>query len=764
MNLVFLLPLLVKVTLLLAVAAGASFLLRRRTAAARHDVWSFALVAVIALAVAAPVAPSIALAVLPKVSQPASWISAAVDRGPLAAVNPSAPAPPSSSSAALPRIDGVGSPVALAWLRAARSPLLVLWALGTAAVCASIVVGHLGMGRLARRAEALDSDPWPSLLADAMNAAGVRRPVSLRASHDVSGPVVWGTRRPVILLPSSVESWPDERRRAALLHELAHVARFDALTQLAGLLACALYWFHPATWAALGKLRKESERACDDRVLTAGASPRAYAEQLLEVARDARALRLGRSAVAIGMARPSTLEGRLLAILDERVPRRGPSPRGRALAIAVLVAIVVPLAGLTLVTRAAASTAVSTAASTAASAYAEPTSPDDGRRTVEAASGETLHLDLETGAGVEIAGWDQSRVEVETQLGGRDWRATRVDIRRVEDGVRVHLFPEDKEHSTSMSTSHHLRIHVPSRFDVDLDSAGGELEIRNVEGTFSGSTGGGDLDLTHLKGTARLRTGGGEIHVSDSDLNGHVATGGGTVKLSRVTGGLRGSSGSGPVIYAEPAGRSSVDDRDDDTSEVGDIDDVQVNPGGSGRITVGGVSKDRAGRLHIERAGGDVDLDDAPAGAEIHTGGGQVVVRRGAGLVEASTGGGDVTVGPIAGSVHAITGAGRVEVTLMDAGGEPQTVEVNAGVGDVVLVLPADFDGTFELETAYTQKFGRATRIDSEWQLSREQTDRWDTSMGTPRRYVRARGTVGAGRGSIRVKTTNGDIQVKRGR
>src|SRR2546426_2601906 len=48
-----------------------------------------------------------------------------------------------------------------------------------------------------------------------------------------------------ILLPSEAASWPPDRLRAVLLHELAHVARHDCLALTMGTLALAMYWFHP---------------------------------------------------------------------------------------------------------------------------------------------------------------------------------------------------------------------------------------------------------------------------------------------------------------------------------------------------------------------------------------------------------------------------------------------------------------------------------------------------------------------------------------
>jgi len=313
---------------------------------------------------------------------------------------------------------------------------------------------------------------------------------------------------------------------------------------------------------------------------------------------------------------------------------------------------------------------------------------------------------------------------------------------------------------SNQSSDNVFEIRVPRRFDVRLRSGGGDLTITDVEGNFDGTSGGGTIVLERLRGRASLSTGGGEIRVDDVSLSGSVSTGGGKVTLSRVSGGLRGSSGSGPVVYGD-RGEARRPGRNDTTA---DLRNVTVRPDGK-RITLGSITRaEGAPTLHIEKAGGAVDIDEAPGGVVISTGGGDVRVGRSARVVEASTGGGDITIGPVAGSVIAGTGAGTVSVTLVDAGGEPQNVDIHAGVGPVTLILPRDFDGTFELESAYTRNFRRSTEIHSDWQLDVSHSDEWDDREGTPRRYVRAEGRTGRGRGRVFIKTVNGDIEVRRAR
>jgi outer membrane protein assembly factor BamA len=121
------------------------------------------------------------------------------------------------------------------------------------------------------------------------------------------------------------------------------VARYDCLTQLAAALACAVYWIHPGVWWVARRLRVERELACDDRVLTAGTHPREYAGHLLELAYSLGGHRA--PALAVHMARSRQLEGRLLAVLDTARNRATPALRSRLAGIAIMAALVVPLAG-----------------------------------------------------------------------------------------------------------------------------------------------------------------------------------------------------------------------------------------------------------------------------------------------------------------------------------------------------------------------------------------------------------------------------------
>ena len=158
-------------------------------------------------------------------------------------------------------------------------------------------------------------------------------------------PMAFGIRHGAILIPAVADTWSEDRRRAVLLHELAHVTRHDCLTQMMAALACALYWVHPGVWWVARRLRVERELACDDAVLAAGAHARDYAGHLLELAYSLGGQRM--PALAVSMARPRQLEGRMLAVFDAARNRAAPAFRSRLAGVAILAAVLVPVAAAT---------------------------------------------------------------------------------------------------------------------------------------------------------------------------------------------------------------------------------------------------------------------------------------------------------------------------------------------------------------------------------------------------------------------------------
>jgi beta-lactamase regulating signal transducer with metallopeptidase domain len=174
--------------------------------------------------------------------------------------------------------------------------LAVGWAVGVLLLSLRLLGGWLWVRRLARRGLLPVPAEWSAVLARLRAQLRIRRPVGLWISPHVGGPALIGWLRPVILLPLSASSGLTPRQvELILLHELAHVQRWDYAVNLAQRLAETLLFYHPGVWWISARIREEREHCCDDAVV-ARASVRDYVLALLameEARRPVPALALG---------------------------------------------------------------------------------------------------------------------------------------------------------------------------------------------------------------------------------------------------------------------------------------------------------------------------------------------------------------------------------------------------------------------------------------------------------------------------------------
>jgi beta-lactamase regulating signal transducer with metallopeptidase domain len=305
-----------KVSLIIVAALASAFMLRNQSAALRH--WLLA--AAMALAAAMPLLElavpswnvSFATEALGDRRAPPQARSVSIEEQvSLAAGQPAPPAPRGKGSVDL---------------------LRAVWLTGTMLSLAVLAVGLGRLAWLASRARRVSDERWAELLG----------PVPLLQSDHPTLLVTWGLAPPRIILPLAARGWSNERMRIVLWHELAHIRRGDWIVQMMAEVLRAVYWFNPLLWIACRRLRLESEQACDDAVMNGGIEGPEYATELLGLARDLKQRRTWLPAPA--MARPSSLERRIRAMLNTHV-NRGPLTGFARLTIAAgLLAIAIPIA------------------------------------------------------------------------------------------------------------------------------------------------------------------------------------------------------------------------------------------------------------------------------------------------------------------------------------------------------------------------------------------------------------------------------------
>jgi len=164
--------------------------------------------------------------------------------------------------------------------------LLFLWVIGALFVFARLLTGYTVMRRITKHFIPVKNRTLNSIAADYAEKIGIKRTIQLMLCRRIAVPMTRGWLKPKIILPEEALSWSEKRRKSVLLHELAHVKRFDYLSSFAVHAVSILYWFNPFVWIVVRRLYVECEQACDDLVLEAGTKASAYANHLVEVARS----------------------------------------------------------------------------------------------------------------------------------------------------------------------------------------------------------------------------------------------------------------------------------------------------------------------------------------------------------------------------------------------------------------------------------------------------------------------------------------------
>jgi beta-lactamase regulating signal transducer with metallopeptidase domain len=706
--------------LLAAGAASAAVSLRGGSAAARHLVWTLGVCGALALPVLSAVLPGWRTPLLtiaaPRAEAPAASAAPAAFAptadGPVASLAPADGAPRTAASAtgAVESASTEVASVAQASTGDAGMGIglgaaaVALYLAGVLAVIGRLAIGRWSVGRLARRAASAGEPAWAAQVRDVAWEMDVRRPVRVLRSPEATMPMTWGILHPTVLLPAEADAWPEERRRVVLLHELAHVARHDCLTQTLAAAACALYWFNPAAWLAARRLRVERELACDDRVLTAGTRARDYATHLLEVARAFRPARLA-GPVAVSMARPSQLEGRLLAVLDS-VRNRGMMTRASAVGAAVLaLAVVLPLAAIRPAQAQDAPAGVTfhdgprpwndtTKVKPPRSRDAYPDLDAAMRAGVQdysipARQGERLTLRLPAGVSARVEAWDRPSVHVRV-----DDRELRVNAARGEGGPHVTVTGRP---AADTGTEPHVRIQAPRDFDVDAQADGGGLEIGALNGTFTGTVREGGIAFVGSRGTVRMTARGGGAYISRTHLDGRLVMDGGGALVDRNTGNLD-VSGAAAIASGRPGGQMRVDvpgnARSGQGEEIacsGDACTITTAQGGRAARTT--VATGQGGRVTATTAQGrgvTVVSGQAVAGAPARTATVSGTTQSAAAAPVRITGSGQtVTVAP-----SRTTGSGQtitIAPSRVAASGQTVTVAPSrtTGSGQTITIAPS---------------------------------------------------------------------------
>jgi beta-lactamase regulating signal transducer with metallopeptidase domain len=163
--------------------------------------------------------------------------------------------------------------------------LLTLWSLGMVIMAIRFAGGLVYVQRLRTAGVTALGSRWQNQVAYLTRKAGYTGMVEVRASANVTTPLVIGWLKPIILLPTcAITGLSASDLEMILAHEVAHIVRKDYLVNLLQSVAEVLFFYHPAVWYLSAQMRVERENCCDDKALTLCGNPLELARALAALA------------------------------------------------------------------------------------------------------------------------------------------------------------------------------------------------------------------------------------------------------------------------------------------------------------------------------------------------------------------------------------------------------------------------------------------------------------------------------------------------
>ncbi len=346
----------------------------------------------------------------------------------------------------------------------------------------------------------------------------------------------------------------------------------------------------------------------------------------------------------------------------------------------------------------------------------------DLEREFKTSSGKELKVSLIHGGSINVDGWDKEAIQVTAKIRGREIDDDDIKFRQHGGGLDITVNP--RYHSRGVE----LFIRVPEKYNLDLETMGGDISVSNVQGEIEGKTMGGDLDFKDIKGELQFTTMGGDITMKNSEVDGNAKTMGGDLEFINVHGDIRANTMGGDIMMHNTAS-----------------------------------FKGKPSELDLSTMGGEIEVDEALLGLKAETMGGDIKIGKAANFLKVKTMGGEISVKEIDGWVEATTMGGDVSIVMTgDADKGDRHVTLSSMGGEIDLTLPSGISANFDIELTYTKSSHRDYRIKSDFPLEIDEDEDWDYDNGDPRKVIRGTGKTGGGKHDIRIETINGNVTIRK--
>ncbi len=278
--------------------------------------------------------------------------------------------------------------------------------------------------------------------------------------------------------------------------------------------------------------------------------------------------------------------------------------------------------------------------------------------------------------------------------------------------------------------SSEVTVNVPRDMElVKIETEGGAVVTTGISGRLEAESGGGAVHLDDIGGAITAETGGGAIEVGNVAGDLTLRTGGGPISIGSAGGKVTAESGGGNLVLTSSAQEASLET-------------------GGGSIRVDKCT----GKVKASTGGGSISLGEIGGGATMETGGGSVKLSSATGPVSAESGGGSIELWGVP-SAHVETGAGAITAKFIATNEKTDSV-LETGVGDITIYLMSNVNMTVRASI----EASNGHTISSDFPQIRVTTEggQWGPKL------VSAEGTLNSGGPVLKVRTTMGNIYIRR--
>lgn len=328
------------------------------------------------------------------------------------------------------------------------------------------------------------------------------------------------------------------------------------------------------------------------------------------------------------------------------------------------------------------------------------------------------------------------------------------DVLYQQSGNTIRVGGEESYRSYMSST---FEVTLPSAFNVEIGTSGGDISISDLKGTVELKTSGGDIDLVRIDGEVQAKTSGGDVTVEKTTQEVNIHTSGGDVEITDVKKEVEARTSGGDILVKNNQAKVSAH------TSGGDIELENIGAEVDAHTSGGDIEVDGSkGKLEVATSGGDIELKNIDDVVEARTSGGDIEATNVVNGISAKTSGGDIDLNTIQGFIEAKTSGGDIaaKMTLSDFS-KDHHVDMKSSGGDLTLYIPEKLPANISAIITIKGSSHRDYDIYSDFPLtSKKETD--EKKRGRSEEVIRSEGKINGGGDLIQLETTNGNITIKK--